>query len=46
MASHWPPEKLPVREVELRAMSYTVDRVKLLIEPGNTDDTLRIIASA
>jgi hypothetical protein len=38
MASHWPPENLPMREVELRA-GYTIAWMQLLFEPGNTDDT-------
>jgi hypothetical protein len=33
MASHWPPENLPMREVELRA-GYTIAWMQLLFEPG------------
>jgi len=33
MASHWPPESLPMREVELRA-GYTIAWMQLLFEPG------------
>jgi hypothetical protein len=33
MASHWPPENLPLREVELRA-GYTIAWMQLLFEPG------------
>jgi hypothetical protein len=33
MASHWPPESLPLREVELRA-GYTIAWMQLLFEPG------------
>jgi hypothetical protein len=40
MASHWPPENLPLREVELRA-GYTIAWMQLLSSRGNTNDTLR-----
>jgi hypothetical protein len=33
MASHWPPENLPMREVELWA-GYTIAWMQLLFEPG------------
>jgi hypothetical protein len=33
MASHWPPENLPFKEVELRA-GYTIVWMQLLFEPG------------
>jgi hypothetical protein len=33
MASHWPPENLPMKEVELRA-GYTIAWMQLLFEPG------------
>jgi hypothetical protein len=33
LASHWPPENLPSREVELRA-GYTIVWMQLLFEPG------------
>jgi hypothetical protein len=40
MASHWPPENLPVREVELRA-GYTIAWMQHLLRAGDiTDDTL------
>jgi hypothetical protein len=40
MASHWPPENLPMREVELWA-GYTIAWMQHLLRAGNiTDDTL------
>jgi hypothetical protein len=33
MASHWPPKKLPIREVELRA-GYTIAWMQRLFDPG------------
>jgi hypothetical protein len=33
LASHWPPENLPTREVEFRA-GYTIAWMQLLFEPG------------
>jgi len=44
MASHWPPENLPMKEVELRA-GYTIAWMQLLFRAGATDDTLRNSAS-
>jgi hypothetical protein len=45
MASHWPPENLPMREVKLRA-GYTIAWMQHLLRAGDiTDDTLRISAS-
>jgi hypothetical protein len=45
MASHWPPENLPVREVKLWA-GYTIAWMQHLLRAGDiTDDTLRISAS-